>query len=77
MSGTDGAGGDWDAEVSSKFADRPMLKALHRRFPGGAPPPPEKPTVPSHEAMLTMTHDRRVPARCMRERCVRRGVRRC
>ena len=45
VTGSDGAGGQWDMEVASRFADRPMLKALHKKFPGGAPAPEEPPYV--------------------------------
>ncbi len=47
-------------EVNSKFADRPMLRALHRKFPGGAPVEDEPPQTPTQAAMIEIMHNRRV-----------------
>ncbi len=57
---SDTGGSALDVEVGSKFADRPMLKALHLKFPGGAPAPPDPQYTSLHLHMADTMHDRRV-----------------
>lgn len=57
-----GVGGDvllWEREQSSKFAERPILKSLHVKFPSGPPAPTDKPATPSQTDLRTLMHDRR------------------
>jgi hypothetical protein len=51
--------GEYDVEMS-RFGDRPMLKALHVKFPGGPPAPQSPPHTPTQEEMAFYTHDRRL-----------------
>ena len=61
MTGTNASGAQgYDFEVSSQFADRPVLKAIHKRFPAGPPIEDDAPLPPTHEAMMQITYDRRV-----------------
>lgn len=49
----------WERQVNSKFAERPILKSLHVKFPSGGPAPEAQPRQPSQMELKHLMHDRR------------------
>lgn len=50
----------WERLTQSRFAERPILKSLHVKFPSGPPAPADAPGTPSHDDMRRLVHHRRV-----------------